>query len=106
MTDANFGDSDLRRAVFKGTAPLKLNFHGADLTNGLANLSSLKGADARDTVLTEAIMLRTIFDNANIAGADLTLAVLDSQQVAKLCDHSDGVNSKTGMSPSESLGCR
>ena len=96
----------MRRAVFNGTAPIKLNLKGADLTNGLVHLSSLKEADSRDTVLTEAIMLRTIFDNANVTRADLTLAVLDSQQVEKLCYHTDGVNYKTGMSTRESLGYR
>lgn len=105
LTDANFSDADLRGAVFNGAALIETNLHGADLTNGLAYLSSFKGADLSDAILAEAIMLRTTFDNANITGADFTLAVLDGQQVTKLCDRADGVNSKTGMSTRESLGC-
>ncbi|YAI82098.1 MAG: pentapeptide repeat-containing protein [cyanobacterium endosymbiont of Rhopalodia sterrenbergii] len=106
LTYANFRDVDLHGVVFDGTELIDPNLHEADLTNSLAYLSNFKGADLRDAALIEGIMLRTIFDNANIIEADFTLAVLDSQQGAKLCDLADGVNSKTGRSTRESLGCR
>jgi uncharacterized protein YjbI with pentapeptide repeats len=81
------------------------NLHGVDLTNGLAYLTSFNGADLSDAILAEAIMLRTSFDKANITGADFTLAVLDGDQVAKLCANASGVNSKTGVETRQSLGC-
>ena len=91
--------------MFNGSALIDADLHGADLTNGLAYLSSFKGADLSDAILAEAIMLRTKFDDAKITGADFSLAVLDGYEVIKLCDRAEGVNSKTGISTRESLGC-
>jgi uncharacterized protein YjbI with pentapeptide repeats len=105
LTSADFSNSDLRGAVFNGSALENSNLHGADLTNGLAYLSSFRGADLSDAVFAEAIMLRSKFEGANITGADFTLAVLDGDQIAQLCVNASGVNSKTGVETRESLGC-
>jgi uncharacterized protein YjbI with pentapeptide repeats len=82
------------------------SLHGADFTGGIAYLVDFKGADLRDAVLVEAIMLRSRFDETDITGADFTDAVLDGVQAYKLCARATGVNPKTGVETRESLGCR
>jgi|GEM_PF-154169 len=101
----NFSNADLRGAVFNGSVLAKANLHGADFTNGIAYLVDFKDADLSDAVLVEAIMLRSTFDNADVTGADFSDAVLDVLQVKKLCARATGVNSRTGVSTRESLGC-
>jgi uncharacterized protein YjbI with pentapeptide repeats len=105
LQNANFSSSDLRGAVFNGALITEVNLHGADLTNGLAYLSTFKNSDLSDAIFAEAIMLRTIFDGVNINGADFSFAVLDGEQIKNLCEKAEGVNSKTGVSTRESLGC-
>lgn len=105
LTNADFSNSDLRGAVFNGSALENVNLHGADITNGLSYLSSFNNADLGDAILAEVIMLRTSFKDAEVTGADFSLAVLDGDQVKKLCKKASGVNSKTGVATRESLGC-
>ena len=105
LEGANLSNSDLRGAVFNGTSASKVNLHGADLTNGLTYVSSFNEADLTDAVFREAMMLRTTFNGAKIEGADFTYAILDGEQVSKLCEYASGINSQTGASTRQSLGC-
>lgn len=105
LSNADLSNSDLRGAVFNGSSLAGVNLQGADLTNGLAYLSNFDGADLRDAILAEAIMLRSTFRRAEVMGADFSFAVLDGEQIKSLCENAAGVNSKTGVSTRESLGC-
>ncbi|MBO3457646.1 pentapeptide repeat-containing protein [Aetokthonos hydrillicola Thurmond2011] len=106
LTNSNFSNADLRGGVFNGSLLQGVNLHGVDFSNGIAYLADFKGADLSDAILTEAMLLRSKFDDVNITGADFTDAVLDGIEIKKLCAKASGVNSKTGVDTRESLGCR
>ena len=105
LSAANLSNANLQGVVFNIVMLNYADLHGADLTNGLAYLSSFDGADLTDAVFVETILLRSTFEDTNITGADFSFAILDGEQVKKLCAKASGVNSKTGVDTRESLEC-
>lgn len=105
LQDANFTEADLRGTVFNGCRLDNANFQKSDFSDGIAYLSNFKDADLRNMVLTEAMLLRSKFDGANIEGADFSYAILDRAQQKKLCERASGTNSITGVDTLESLQC-
>jgi len=105
LKNTNFTNADLRGALFNGVFLNGANLHGSDFSSGIAYVSRFKDVDLSDAILTDANMLRSQFDNVNITGADFTNALLDIQQLKKLCVNASGINSKTGVDTRESLGC-
>ena len=105
LKNANFTNADLRGALFNGVLLDGANLHGSDFSSGIAYVSKFKNVDLSDAILTDSNLLRSSFDNVNVTGADFTNALLDIQQLKKLCLNASGTNSKTGVDTRESLGC-
>ena len=106
LENTNFNNADLRCSVFNGVLLDGVNFHGVDFGQGIAYLSKFKDSDLSDAIFTDAMMLRSIFDQVNVTNADFTNAILDLVQVKTLCINASGVNSKTGIDTRQSLGCK
>lgn len=102
----NFSAADVRGAIFSGSVATDANFHAADFTTGMLDSVSFTRSDLSDAVLVNTILLRATFDDANIAGADFSGAILDGAQARQLCKTAAGVNSKTGVATRDSLACR
>ena len=106
LENTNFNNADLRGSVFNGVLLDSVNFHGVNFGQGIAYLSKFKDSDLSDAIFTDAMMLRSIFDQVNVTNADFTNAILDLVQVKTLCINASGVNSKTGIDTRQSLGCK
>lgn len=106
MDLTNFSNADLRGAIMSASVMTEANLHGANLTNAMIDQVKFTKADLSDAILAETILLRSTFDGVDITGADFTDAIMDGAQIKELCTKASGINSQTGVSTRDSLGCR
>jgi uncharacterized protein YjbI with pentapeptide repeats len=106
MDLTNFSNADLRGAIMSASVMTEANLHGANLTNAMIDQVKFTKADLSDAILAETILLRSTFEGADITGADFSDAIMDGAQVKELCTKASGINSQTGVSTRDSLGCR
>lgn len=104
--DADFTHADLSQTILTKGVFLNAKMIGVNLSKSFADRVIFDGADLTDAVVVDAIMTSSTFNDAIITGADFSGTILDRYQIVQLCKYADGVNSVTGVSTRDGLGCR
>ena len=106
LRGVDLSDTDLRGAVINTSQLQGADLHVANLEDVVAFSSRFDETDLSDANLTNAMLMQSRFVDARIEGTDFTNAVIDLTQMKALCGRASGVNSVSGVSTRESLGCR
>ena len=75
------------------------------MSNIIAYAVRFDNADLTDSDFSNGELLKSVFDGAQIDGADFTDANLDLAQRKSLCSRASGTNPKTGVDTFDSLQC-
>ena len=105
LSGQDLGETNLQGAYMSVTTAKNASFKGANMDGLIAYATRFDNADLSNAVLTNADLLKSFFDGANIDGTDFTDSNLDLSQRKALCSRATGTNPKTGVDTLESLEC-
>ena len=105
MRGADFHGANLKRTILTKGSFFLANLSGADLTDAFADRVTFDRADLTNAIFTDAMLSSSTFFEAEITGADFSDAFVDRYQVKLMCEVAYGINSVTGISTRDSLGC-
>ena len=105
LSGQDLGDTNLQGAYMSVTTAANASFKGANMDSLIAYATRFDNADLSNAILTNADLLKSYFDGANIDGTDFTDSNLDLSQRKALCSRATGTNPKTGVDTLDSLEC-
>ena len=105
LSGQDLGEANLQGAYMSVTTAKNASFKGANMKDLIAYATRFDNADLSDANLTNGELMKSIFDGANIDGADFTDANLDLKTRKSLCERATGTNSQTGVNTVDSLEC-
>ena len=105
LSGQDLGETNLQGAYMSVTTAANASFKGANMDSLIAYATRFDNADLSNAILTNSELLKSVFDGANIDGADFTDANLDLSARKSLCSRATGTNPKTGIDTLDSLEC-
>ncbi len=105
LSGQDLGEANLQGAYMSVTTAKNASFKGANMKDLIAYATRFDNADLSDANLTNGELMKSVFDGANIDGADFTDANLDLKTRKSLCERATGTNSQTGINTVDSLQC-
>ena len=105
LSGQDLGETNLQGAYMSVTTAKNASFKGSNMDGLIAYATRFDNADLSDAVITNADLLKSFFDGANIDGTDFTDSNLDLSQRKALCSRATGTNPKTGVDTLDSLEC-
>ena len=105
LSGQDLGEANLQGAYMSVTTAKNASFKGANMKDLIAYATRFDNADLSDANLTNGELMKSVFDGANIDGADFTDANLDLKTRKSLCERATGTNPQTGVNTVDSLEC-
>jgi uncharacterized protein YjbI with pentapeptide repeats len=85
MTKTDVSKASFKEAQFSKGYLRDSNFDGADFTNSIVDRASFKGSSLKGAIFKNAVLTATSFEGADVEGADFTDAYIGDFDIRNLC---------------------